>query len=226
VVYLEERLKDAPVLPLVRALACAQRVALVGALPARVVVETFGFFVGGGRLDTAVVRALVTAALMVGEEAVIPLVDRSAANSNGDADDRRERAKKGSLADLGETLGRRKTLARTATGDLLLRVLDDPHPDVIQNALLNPKLTEALAVRVAARRPVPPAVLDVVAKSRFANRHAVRRALVLNPDCPPKIACRIVGTMSVADLEEVVVATGVDVAVKNAAELLLKRRAR
>jgi hypothetical protein len=40
-------------------------------------------------------------------------------------------------------------------------------------------------VRVAARRPVPPAVLNVVSLSRFGNRHAVRRALVLNPDCPP-----------------------------------------
>ncbi len=225
VVYLEERLKNAPALPLVRALACAQREAVLGSAPARVLVETFGLVVENNRLDGTLRSALVTGALMVGEQAVVPLVERPAAN-DGDSSARDEKAKRGSLAHDGETLGRRKSLARTATGDTLLKILDDPHPDVIKNALMNPKLKEEHAVRVAARRPVPPAVLDVVGNSRFSNRQAVRRALALNPDCPTKLACRLVATMTAADLEEVVAASGVRVDVKNAAALLLKGRPR
>lgn len=224
-VYLEELLKDAPALPLVRALACAQREAVLGSAHARLLLDTFGSLVDQGRLPSAFRAALVTGALMVGEAAVVPLVERAAAN-DGDFDERREKAKKGSLADSGETLGRRKSLARTATGDMLLKILDDPHPHVIRNALLNPKLTEAHAVRVAARRPVPPAVLEEVARSRFATRHSVRRALVLNPDCPPRLACRFVASMTAADLEDVLSSTGVSSEVKNAAQLLLRGSAR
>lgn len=225
VVYLAERLKGAPALPLVRALACAQREAMLGAAHARVVIDTFSQVVAEGRLDAKLCSALVTGALMVGEVAVIPLVDKGAAN-DCESSARGDKAKRGSLAHAGETLGRRKSLARVATGDLLLKILDDPHPDVIRNALMNPKLREEDAVRVAARRPVPSAVLDVVAKSRFSNSHAVRRALVLNPDCPPKLAYRLVATMTANDLEEVVASNGVGSEVKNAAELLLKGPAR
>lgn len=225
VVCLEQLLKGAPALPLVRALACAQREAVLGAAHARVVIETFSQVIVEDRLDEQLRSALVTGALMVGEVAVVPLIDRGAANdSEGDA--RSDKAKRGSLAHAGETLGRRKSLARTVTGDLLLQILDDPHPDVIRNALVNPRLLEAHVVRVAARRPVPPAVLDAVAKSRFISAHAVRRALVLNPDCPPKLACRLIATMTAADLLDIVSANGVGLEAKNAAALLLKRPGR
>lgn len=212
-------------MPLVRALACAQREAMLGAAHARVLVDTFSQVIAEERLDPELRSALVTGALMVGEAAVVPLIDRGAAN-DAEGGSRGDKAKRGSLAHAGETLGRRKSLARVVTGDLLLKILDDPHPDVIRNALMNPKLREEHAVRVAARRPVPPAVLDVVAKSKFANSHAVRRALVLNPDCPPKLACRLVATMTAADLETVVASNGVGTEAKNAASLLLKGRAR
>ncbi len=219
--YLAERLQDAPTLPLVRALACAQREAVRGSVEARVVVETFSLVVAGGHLEVALRAALVTGAQMVGEHAVVPLVDVAAANDGATGKD--GRAKKGSLAATGETLGRRKWLARSARGDLLLRILDDPHPHVIENALVNPNVTEALAVRVAARRPVPPAVLEVVANSRFNNRAAVRRALVLNPDCPPKIAVRFLSSMTADELQDVVAAPGLAAEVANAAALLLGR---
>jgi hypothetical protein len=225
VVYLGDRLREAPALPLVRALACAQREAVLGSSTARVLIDTFGTLVEAGGLDPQLRNALVTGALMVGEAAVVPLVERAASNDD-EANGQRRREKKGSLADSGETLGRRKSLARTASGDTLLKILDDPHPHVIREALLNPKLTEAHAVRVAARRPVPPAVLEEVGKSRFANRHTVRRALVFNPDCPPKLACRFVASMTAAELEDVVATSSVSEPVKNAAALLLRGRAR
>lgn len=221
VAYLAERLQGAPTLPLVRALACAQREAVRGSVEGRLVVETFALVVESGRVDATVRAALVTGAQMVGEVAVVPLVDQAAANDAGA--DGTGRAKRGSLAASGETLGRRKWLARTAKGDLLLRILDDPHPAVIANALTNPGVTESLAVRVASRRPVPAEVLEVVGESRFANRATVRRALVLNPDCPPKLAVRFLSSMTTDDLDEVLRAPGLSTEVQNAARLLLGR---
>ena len=106
----------------------------------------------------------------------------------------------------------------------MLRVLDDPDPQVIQNAMLNPQLTEHLAVRVAARRPVSPGVLDAVSRSRFANAAAVRRALVLNPDCPQKLAQRLVSTMTPVDLHDVVHARELSKEVRSIARRLLDSR--
>lgn len=219
--YLLERLQGAPTLPLVRALACAQRESARGSVDARLVVETFALLVESGRVEPALRAALVTGAQMVGELALVPLVDPAAANDSGPESG--GRAKRGSLAASGETLGRRKSLARTARGDLLLRILDDPHPAVVKNALMNPSVTEPLAVRVASRRPAPAEVLDVVGESRFANRPAVRRALALNPDCPPRLAVRFLSSVVMDELEEVVRSPGLAAEVVNAAQLLLGR---
>jgi hypothetical protein len=221
--YLEERVVDAPIAPLAKMLACAQRESVRGEAHARVVVECFTMLVEERRLGAETHAALVATALALGEDAVLALVEKPAANDNPGAggDDR---VRRGSLAEAGETLGRRKSLARTATGDLLLKVLDDPDPQVIMNAMMNPYVTEALAVRVAARRPCPGGVLDAVARSRFQNNGAVRRALVLNPDCPQKLAQRLVSTMTPVDLYDVVHAQGVAKEVKAVARRLLDAR--
>lgn len=223
VAYLADRLDDAPVAPLVKAIACAQRECVRGSVEARIFVNAFTEVVEAKRLTRETRAALVATAIALGEDAVVALVEDPAANDLP-VDGVRGRARKGSLAEEGETLGRRKTLARTATGDLLLRVLDDPDPQVIQNAMLNPQLTEHLAVRVAARRPVSPGVLDAVSRSRFANAAAVRRALVLNPDCPQKLAQRLVSTMTPVDLHDVVHARELSKEVRSIARRLLDSR--
>jgi hypothetical protein len=220
VVYLEERIRRGPPLPLVRLLACAQRESVLGIVPARLVVEAFGALVEEARLPPTLVGALAAGAIVLGEEAVVPLLSRPAHNDAPDDDP--VKVPKGSLAAAGETLGRRKSLARVARGDLLLKVLDDPHPEVILNALCNPRVTERLAVRVAARRPVPPAVLEVVSKSRFASRAMVRRAIVLNPSCPAQIAFRILATMTAADLRDVAASNEVGDDVRTAAQTLIE----
>jgi hypothetical protein len=221
--YLEERIVDAPIAPLVKMLACAQRESVRGEAHGRVVVDAFTVLVEERRLGADAHAALAATALALGEDAVLALVEKPAANDLPGAGGS-DRARKGSLAEAGETLGRRKSLARTATGDLLLKVLDDPDPQVISNALMNPYVTEALAVRVAARRPCPGGVLDAVARSRFQNNGAVRRALVLNPDCPQKLAQRLVSTMTPVDLYDVVHAQGVAKEVKAVARRLLDSR--
>jgi hypothetical protein len=219
-VYLEERVREVPIMNLVRILACAQRESVRGVVEARVLVETFATIVQSEHVDPQRKAALMTAAVMLNEDEVVPLLGPSAQNDS--ASPREDRAKRGSLAEAGETLGRRKSLARTATGDMLLRILDDPHPEVIRNVLMNPAITEALVVRVAARRPVPPAVLEVVAKSKYGNRRFVRRALAMNPDTPTKLACMLVATMTAHDLHDVLQVQGLAPEVRNAARNLIK----
>jgi hypothetical protein len=216
--YLEERLRDAPVLPLVRMLACAQREAVRGVIGARLVVEVFGELVEDKKVEPALRAALVTASVVLGEATVLTLLDPAAAN-DADASDP-SKPGKGTLA-ASETLGRRKSLARTAKGDTLVKLLDDPNPDVVENALMNPLTTEKLAIRVAARRPAPAAVLECLMKSRFQTRPAVRKALVMNPHCPPKLAVRLVASLTQADLAEVKGTQTLDADVRLAAERLL-----
>ncbi len=221
--YLEERVVDVPAAPLVKMLACAQRESVRGEAYARIVLDCFTVLLQEERLGPELSAALVATSLALGEDAVLALVEKPAANDDAGGSGS-ERARKGSLAESGETLGRRKALARTATGDLLLKVLDDPDPQVITNAMTNPYVTEAHAIRVAARRPCPGGVLDAVARSRFQNNAAVRRALVLNPDCPQKLAQRLVSTMMPVDLYDVVHAQGVAKEVKAVARRLLDSR--
>ncbi len=99
------------------------------------------------------------------------------------------------------TLGERKSLARRPDRKLIDRVLRDPHPDVIEMLLMNPRLTEPDVVRLCARRPNAPGILLRVFRSpRWAIRPRVRTALALNPSTPPAIAEAIVPLLAPEDL--------------------------
>jgi hypothetical protein len=99
------------------------------------------------------------------------------------------------------TLGERKALARTHDRQQILLLLRDPHPAVIAILLDNPHMTEADIVRIAAARPAVPASLALVAAhARWSVRHAVKRALVLNPSTPLADAIRIATTLRSQEL--------------------------
>lgn len=101
------------------------------------------------------------------------------------------------------TLGERKALARTHRRDELLLLLRDPHPAVVAVLLDNPHVTETDIVRIAAARPaVPESLARVAAHPRWSVRHAVKRALVLNPATPLADAIRIATTLRAADRAE------------------------
>lgn len=104
------------------------------------------------------------------------------------------------------TLGERKALARTHRRDQLLLLVRDPHPDVVKILLDNPHVTETEIVKIAATRPGAPASLALVAAHpRWSLRHAVKRALVMNPATPLADAIRIVTTLRAAELAELAV---------------------
>jgi hypothetical protein len=123
------------------------------------------------------------------------------------------------------TLGERKSLARRPDRDTMQRLVADPHPDVIQRLLCNPRVLEDDVVRMAARRPGRSDVLAEIARStRWVHRPRVRMALVLNPATPPEIAVRIAGLLLRPELEMVARSPHVPSAVRALCMEHLERR--
>ena len=101
------------------------------------------------------------------------------------------------------TLGERKALARTHRREDLLLLIRDPHPAVVAILLDNPHVTELEIVRIAAMRPAVPASLaTIAAHARWSVRHAVKRALVMNPSTPLVDAIRLATTLRGQELAE------------------------
>jgi hypothetical protein len=101
------------------------------------------------------------------------------------------------------TLGERKALARTNKREDLMLLTRDPHPAVIEILLGNPHVTEAEILRIASFRPaVPESLTKIAAHPRWSVRHAVKRALVMNPSTPLADAIRIATTLRTQELVE------------------------
>jgi hypothetical protein len=101
------------------------------------------------------------------------------------------------------TLGERKSAARAHVREKLLLLIRDPHPAVVAILLDNPHVTEGDVVKIASMRPaVPESLAKVAAHPKWSVRHAVKRALVLNPSTPLADAIRIATTLRAAELAE------------------------
>lgn len=105
------------------------------------------------------------------------------------------------------TLGERKSLARKPDRAMLERLLSDPHPDVIERVLANPRLTEDDVVRIASKRPIGADVLTALARSRWSQRPRVRLTLLLNPNMPVELAVPMAALLRRPELRLVAEAT-------------------
>ncbi len=122
------------------------------------------------------------------------------------------------------TLGERKTLARTSRRDLIMHLVRDPHPEVIDILLENPHITERDVVTIAARRPAAPALFTkIAAHARWRVRYAIRLTLVLNPYTPLHLAMRLCATLRHGDLRQVSGDPSLDEQLRRQAEELLDR---
>lgn len=102
------------------------------------------------------------------------------------------------------TLGERKSIASKPDRKLLALALRDPHPDVIEKLLKNPKLTEKEVLFIATKRPNSQAILRCVARSeKWRKRPAVARALVYNPHTPSRQALSVLHLLSYQEIVEV-----------------------
>ncbi len=119
-------------------------------------------------------------------------------------------------------LGVLKTRARlTRNPDELTRLAAASNASVIREVLRNPRLTEELVVRIAARRPArAEALVELWRSTKWSLRPAVRRALAFNPYLPPEVGVKVVALLGQADLAELARDSNVHVSLRELAREL------
>ncbi|MBX5483393.1 MAG: hypothetical protein IRZ16_16350 [Myxococcaceae bacterium] len=127
-----------------------------------------------------------------------------------------------------DTLGHLKTRARlTRDPDQMARIAAVSNAAVVRELLRNPRLTEPLVVRIAARRPArPEPLLEIWRSPKWFARPAVKRALVFNPYLPPEVGAKIVPLLNTTDLAELAKDGSVHAALREQAKLLLANAVR
>ncbi len=122
------------------------------------------------------------------------------------------------------TVGERRSMARSPNRKVLEKLLRDPHPLVLRQLLGNPRLTEDDVVRLAARRPLHAATVEVLAESpRWLRRQRVRLSLLLNPGTPPAVSMPLLAVCTRCELLEVVHGVDTPLALRGSAQELLER---
>lgn len=122
------------------------------------------------------------------------------------------------------TVGERRSLARSPNRKVLEKLLRDPHPLVLRQLLSNPRLTEDDIVRLAARRPLHAATVEVLAESpRWLRRPRVRLTLLLNPGTPAPVSMPLLAVCTRCELLEVVHGADTPLTLRGSAQELLDR---
>ncbi len=102
-------------------------------------------------------------------------------------------------------LGERIALARIAGPGVIPTLRSDLHPDVVAALLGNPRLTEDEVLALCAEERVTVAVLSAVGcHPRWRNRYPVKMELLRNHLTPATVSLAFLGTLSAADLEEII----------------------
>jgi hypothetical protein len=122
-----------------------------------------------------------------------------------------------------ESLGHLKSKARlTRDPDEMARLAAAANAAVVRQLLLNPRLTESVVVRIAARRPArPEPLIEIWRSPRWFARHAVKRALAFNPYLPPEVGSKIVPLLTTTDWRELAEDRGVHESIRDQARQLL-----
>jgi hypothetical protein len=81
--------------------------------------------------------------------------------------------------------GERLTLAKRGSGRLAVALLLDPEPRIVEAALENPQLTEALVVKALMKERGPQGLAERVSRHpKWSLRREVQRALLRHPGTP------------------------------------------
>ena len=112
-------------------------------------------------------------------------------------------------------LGNKKTLAKKSAGNVLLKLLQDSDPEVIQLCLNNPRLVEAHLFKVISRTDATAATIRMIAEHpNWSNRSLIRFSLVRNPLTPLTLSVRFLQGMKSTDLRELYADNSVPVTIK------------
>ncbi len=120
------------------------------------------------------------------------------------------------------SLGHRKAAARGVRSPVLERLLKDPDPRVVREALRNPRLREEEVVAIASRRPSPEELFhNLAAAPEWIKRGAVQRAVVFNPYAPVTLVVFLLVCLASQTLDEAANANGLPDAVRWGAREIL-----
>jgi hypothetical protein len=138
---------------------------------------------------------------------------------------RAEELLKEQLPDL--RLGDRVALARLATRAVLVLLVQDCEPKVVDAALQNPRLRQADLATAVEKDGVSVSLLNAVASSRRWREHyALRLALVLQPRTPLALGIAQLSSLQPADLRHVLTKKDLAPLVRLIAQRLLAEPAR
>lgn len=102
------------------------------------------------------------------------------------------------------TLGERRSIASGPDRRFLERLLMDPSPLVIGKLLSNPQIRLQDVLVIATRRPTMPELLiELVTHPRWFRRYEVREAVVRNPFGDTGLALKLLPTMRVKTLRNI-----------------------
>jgi hypothetical protein len=85
----------------------------------------------------------------------------------------------------GMALGAKKTLAKIASGEVLMKLIQDGYPEVVKICLDNPALTEAHLYKIISRQTTAPGTIRTIAEhGNWPIRYHIKIALVRNDQSP------------------------------------------
>jgi len=124
-----------------------------------------------------------------------------------------------------KALGERKYLARKPDPVLIDKLTYDLDPLVMNDLLKNPRLTESQVVKIAARRPNKPEILEeIFDSSKWIARYQVKLAIARNPYTPPRIALGLLTFLTDQDLMDIAQDQTLHEDVKRRARVMLKAK--
>ncbi|HTP04660.1 MAG TPA: hypothetical protein VMM54_05860 [Nitrospirota bacterium] len=112
-------------------------------------------------------------------------------------------------------LGNKKTLAKKAAGNVLLKLLQDSNPDVVQLCLNNPHLVEGHLYKVISRAGTVAKTIQAIATHpNWSSRSLIRFSLARNDHTPVSLSVRFLRSMKIMDLRELYADPSLPVTIK------------
>jgi hypothetical protein len=122
-------------------------------------------------------------------------------------------------------LGLKKSLAKIAVGDILLKLLRDHDPEVIGLCLGNPRLIESQLYKIISRKDTISETIRMIADHpNWSSRTLIRYALVRKDNIPLSVAERFLTFMKILELRELYQDPSLPVSVKPLVHRELLRR--
>lgn len=100
-------------------------------------------------------------------------------------------------------MGVKRSLAKIAAGNVLLKLIQDGYPEVVSLCLGNPYLVEAHLYRIINREATGPATIRLIAEhANWSSRYYIRYALVRSAHTPLARSVIFLSGMKTEDLRE------------------------